>query len=221
MSFWSNLQAAKAADASRYLEALAYTIEGAPLSDPDPSLYANQAQLMQRLSWVHSAIGRAAESTASLAEFEVFQLEGADRTQIDNHPFEDLLLHPNPYQFRSRFEFIEATVGYLKLSGNCYIWANALSPETPPGELWLLRPDRVRAVPDSQKFVRGYVYTIQGRSVPFEADEIVHLKMFHPLNDHYGLSAIESISIASELDFKQSSMRATSSTRTTPSRPAP
>ena len=192
----------KANQASTLASALA-SDGGAVASDPDPSLYYNQADAFRRLSWVYGAVNTVAQSVASLGEYEVFELREDKRKAVRNHPFEQLLVRPNPYQFDSRFEFLEAIVGYYKLTGNVYIYANALAPDLPPAELWLLRPDRVRVVPSQSNFVRGYVYAIDNKAITFEAEEIIHLKAFHPINDWYGLSAIESIALAVESDLRQ------------------
>ncbi len=176
---------------------------GSAARDPDPSLYANQARLMQSLSWVYSAVTHVAQSVASLAEFQVMQLADEQKKQIINHPFEQLLRAPNNYQFDSQFEFFEALAGFLKISGNCYLFLNALSPKLPPAEMYILRPDRMLVVPDAKQFIKGYIFTIDGAELAFDASEIVHLKTWHPLNDWYGLSAIEALSLAAETDLKE------------------
>jgi len=49
----------------------------------------------------------------------------------------------------------------------------------------------MRVVPDERRFVRGYVYEIDGQQIPMDAVEVVHFKRWHPANDYYGLSALE------------------------------
>ena len=52
---------------------------------------------------------------------------------------------------------------------------------------------------------KGYVYTANGESVRFIADvvegvrPILHLKFFHPANDHYGLSPLEAAATAIDI----------------------
>lgn len=61
-------------------------------------------------------------------------------------------------------------------------------------ELHALRADRMQVIPGPDGWPEGYVYTANGESVRFIADvvegvrPILHLKFFHPANDHYGLS---------------------------------
>lgn len=204
MAYWHEIkQIQTQVTTQQFVSALAQPWVGGAATSPDPSIYGNQADLMRRLSWVYSAVTRVAETVASLADYEVYDISGEDKTEVVNHDFERLLHHPNPFQFDSRFEFYEALAGYLKLNGNAYLWLNAVSPNTPPAELWVLRPDRVVAIPDKEKLVKGYVYSVDGNNLFFDSTEVVHFKTFHPLNDYYGLSAIESLAMAAESDFKQ------------------
>jgi HK97 family phage portal protein len=205
MAYWSEVstQLNRAQRQAQYVTTIAGSYAGGPVSDPDPSLYANQARLMQQLSWVYSAISLVSQSAASLAQFQVMQLRAETKKPIVNHEFEQLLRAPNRYQFDSQFDFFEALFGFLKLSGNCYLYLNALSPTLPPAEIYILRPDRVMVVPDRQTFVRGYVFNVDGAELVFERDEIVHIKAWHPLNDWYGLTAIEALSLAAETDLKE------------------
>lgn len=205
MAYWADVsnQLNRAQRQAQYVTTMAGSWAGGPVSDPDPSLYANQARLMQQLSWVYSAISLVSQSAASLAQFQVLQLRAETKKPIVNHAFEQLLRAPNRYQFDSQFEFFEALFGFLKLSGNCYLYLNALSPELPPAEIYILRPDRVMVVPDRQTFVRGYVFNVDGAELAFDRDEIVHIKAWHPLNDWYGLTAIEALSMAAETDLKE------------------
>lgn len=205
MAYWAEVssQLKRQQREAQYVATIAGSYAGGPVSDPDPALYANQARLMQQLSWVYSAISLVSQSAASLAQFQVMQLRAETKKPIVNHEFERLLRAPNRYQFDSQFDFFEALFGFLKLSGNCYLYMNALSPNLPPAEIYILRPDRVMVVPDRQTFVRGYVFNVDGAELAFERDEVVHIKTFHPLNDWYGLSAIEALSLAAETDLKE------------------
>ena len=205
MAYWAEVssQLNRARREEQYVAALTGGWAGSPAYDPDPSLYANQARLMQQLSWVYSAVTHVAQSIASLANFQVLQLANETKKPIVNHAFEQLLRAPNRYQFDSQFEFFEAIAGFLKIAGNCYLYLNALAPELPPAEIYILRPDRVTVVPDTKQFVRGYLFNVDGRELAFERAEIVHIKTFHPLNDWYGLSAIEALALAAETDLKE------------------
>ncbi|MBC8284357.1 MAG: phage portal protein [Nitrospinae bacterium] len=51
-------------------------------------------------------------------------------------------------------------------------------------------------IPDPIHFVSGYEYSVSGRKVKFSSKQILHLKLFHPLDDWYGLSPIQVAALA-------------------------
>jgi HK97 family phage portal protein len=186
-------QAAKAGDPARIVRIVAGHNE--PVW-PRLDVVEQQADEYLRSSWVYVAVTRIAEA-AALVPYQVFAVDGEAKIAQDNHPLERLLRDPNP--FASQFELLEATFGFLELTGNAF-WFLAGRPGGIPEEVWLLRPDRVRIVPDTRRFVGGYVYTVDGVDVPLAADEVVHFKRWHPRSDYYGLSALEAAAIASQTD---------------------
>lgn len=111
---------------------------------------------------------------------------------LDTHPLLALLEAPNPDQ--SGAVFLEEAYGFLQTAGNAYLEAVAL--DGVPRELYALRPDRIKLRPGKTGWAESYEYSAGGRSVVFrKADNglspILHLKLFHPTNDHYGLSPLE------------------------------
>lgn len=161
----------------------------------DPALAAH-TQVYQQSPWVYVAVNRIAEA-AALVPLRVFRLEGERRIEVERHPLERLLDAPNPYL--SRFELFEQTVGMLELCGNAY-WFLAGDGQGAPTEIWCLAPDRVTCVPDPTRYVRGYLYEIDGQRIPLEPEEVVHFKRWHPASDYYGLSALEAARLAISSD---------------------
>ena len=163
-----------------------------------PDLYdmTAQGQAYTASPWVYVAVNRIAEA-AALTPLHVYAVDGEGRVAVENHPLERLLDAPNP--FTSRFELFEQTVGYLELTGNAY-WFLAGDLRGVPTQIWSLRPDRVRIVPDPQGYVRGYVYEIDGQQIPMDAVEVVHFKCWHPTNDYYGLSGLQAARLAVQTD---------------------
>lgn len=96
--------------------------------------------------------------------------------------------------------FLEEIYAYYLIAGNAYM--QAIGDGMQPVALSALRPDRMRVMTDAAGHVSAYRYTANGKSVDFAADpidgqgEILHLKAFNPLNDHYGMSPIEAAAIA-------------------------
>ncbi|MEM8935655.1 MAG: phage portal protein, partial [Pseudomonadota bacterium] len=119
---------------------------------------------------------------------------------LSEHPVIDLLARPNAEQ--SGAELFEAFYGYLQTAGNAYL--EAASVDGLPRELYVLRPDRMKARPGKNGWAEDYEYTAGARRVVFRASEdglspILHLKLFHPTNDHYGLSPLEAAANAVDL----------------------
>ena len=132
-----------------------------------------------------------AEAAAS-APLVVF----VDGVRNDAHPVARLMAKPNPEQ--SGPEWLEGVYGALQTAGNAYV--EAVGEET-PGELWSLRPDRVKIVPGRAGWPEAYEYAVGGRSVRIgrEADgwmPVIQLKLFHPTDDHYGFSPLEAAAFA-------------------------
>ncbi|HXF90197.1 MAG TPA: phage portal protein [Xanthobacteraceae bacterium] len=144
---------------------------------------------------VYRATRLVAESAASVA---YLAYEGANVR--DKHPLLDLLARPNPRQDGAGL--LEAVHANLLLSGNAYIEAVALGGErgAEVRELYALRPDRMRVVPGPDGWPAAYEYTVAGATVRFDQGAapppILHLTQFHPLDDHYGLSALEAAAVA-------------------------
>ncbi len=139
---------------------------------------------------VHRCVRLIAEAGASLP----LVVHGADGARAGaEHPLQRLLDRPNPEE--SGPDLLERFFGALQCSGNGYLEA-AGEPEAPPTELYALRPDRVRVVPGPDGWPAGWVYAVDGREVllPRAADgtaPVLHLKLYNPLDDSYGLSPLE------------------------------
>lgn len=172
-------------------------------SIPDGSLYRNQAELYQRLSWVSIAVSLSAQAAAG-ASLNVKHLRGEDKQDVPNHDFERLLQHPNPLM--SRFELLEATYSYRKLTGNAYWYLNRPNASVPPVEIWNLPSHKVKPVPDGNLYLRGYLYYPGGtdsaeKPIPLEPWQVCHFRRFHPLNSYVGLSPIEALAVVAVGDM--------------------
>jgi HK97 family phage portal protein len=86
-------------------------------------------------------------------------------------------------------EFMEALVTNLLVAGNAY--AEIVSLDGRPRELYALRPDRVKIVPSREGWPEAYEYQANGSSLRLPRENVLHLKLYHPTDDHYGLSPLE------------------------------
>jgi HK97 family phage portal protein len=122
--------------------------------------------------------------------------------RLDNsHPLVRMLAMPNPASSGSGFR--EALASYLLLHGNAFVelveGADGL-----PEELYALRPERINIVAGVSGWPAYYTYGVDGQSVRFEVDslsgrsDLLHLKNFHPLDDHFGSGLLDAAESAIE-----------------------
>jgi HK97 family phage portal protein len=114
--------------------------------------------------------------------------------EMETHPFLDLIKRPNP--FESRQELLVRLYSFLMLAGNAYLEPNILDQKV--RELFVLRPDRMKVVPGPKGYPVKYIYQVGQKSVEFQVPSktgdqlpILHIKEFHPTDDHYGMSPVE------------------------------
>ncbi|MDH2327612.1 phage portal protein [Cereibacter sp. SYSU M97828] len=147
---------------------------------------------------------RAVKLIAEAAAALPLVLQDCER-RYDTHPVLDLVTRPNPVQGRA--EMLEAVYAQLLLSGNAYV--EAVPGGVMPGELHVLRSDRISLVPGADGWPVAYDYTVGARKVRFdmtgEFAPICHIKSFHPQDDHYGFSALQAAAVA--LDVHTSASR--------------
>ncbi|KZL20546.1 Phage portal protein [Pseudovibrio sp. Ad37] len=121
--------------------------------------------------------------------------------ELEAHPLMELLNQPTPMQ--TRRSFLEEVYGFLLVSGNAYV--EAVSLEGAPRELHALRPDRMKVLVDDAGWVEAYEYQVAGRKVELrkapgdKVQPVLHIKLFNPLNDHYGFAPIEAAQIALDI----------------------
>ncbi|WP_428925560.1 phage portal protein [Marinibacterium sp. SX1] len=116
--------------------------------------------------------------------------------RYDCHPLVSLVRRPNAAQGRA--ELMEALYGQLLLSGNGYVEA-VLGEDGAPLELHVLRSDRMAVVPGADGWPVAYEYAVAGKKHRFDVTGrpvICHVKMFHPQDDHYGLSPLQAAAMA-------------------------
>lgn len=137
---------------------------------------------------VHRCVKLVAEAAASVPWI---LRDGA--MEPERHPLLDLVRRPNPREDGG--SFLESLFGHLLVAGNAY--AEAVCVGGVPRELYVLRPDRMRVVPGSDGWPAAYDYTVGGRTVRLAreggcpVDPVLHLRLFNPVDDHYGLSPMQ------------------------------
>jgi len=136
---------------------------------------------------VHRCVKLIADS-ASAVEIKVFDGD----VELENHELLSLLQRPNPLQ--SGGEYFSSLYSYLLISGNSYLLRDTEN-DTPPRELYLLRPDRIKIKSSSSMIPDYYCYLVDGQIIkeyPVNQDngrsQLKQIKLWNPLDDFYGLS---------------------------------
>src|SRR3954471_24960420 len=189
------------AKASRALQAVALHMTGRAVWTPR-DYAALSREGFQKNAVVHRAVRLVAEAAAAVP------LGLLDRGRaLSEHPLLALLNRPNPREGGQRF--LETVYGHLMVSGNAYM--EAVSVDGVPREMYALRPDRMRVVPGPDGWPAGYEYSVGSATIRFaqghgragtEAEAvppILHLSLFHPADDHYGLSPMEAAATALDI----------------------
>lgn len=111
---------------------------------------------------------------------------------LTEHPLLDLLGRPNRRQTGTGL--LEGVYAYLQTSGNAYLDAAIIEGEV--RALYGLRPDRMAVIAGRDGWPVGYSYTAGGKTQRLMLDSVpvprvLHLTLFHPLDDHYGMAPLE------------------------------
>lgn len=115
--------------------------------------------------------------------------------EITSHPLLDLWNNPNPEQYR--FDFIEEWISFYLLSGNGIGYGISVSsnPTAPFDEIYMMRPDYVRIVPDEDGIKNYLLGDDRGNTQPVAPTSILHSKYWSPDDLLWGLSPLEIVSI--------------------------
>ena len=88
---------------------------------------------------------------------------------------------------------LETLSAQLLLHGNAYVQV-LRDADGGAAELFALRPERVSVECDANGWVAAYRYAVGARATLLPADpvrpQVIHIKSFSPLDDHYGMGAL-------------------------------
>ncbi len=153
---------------------------------------------LTRQSYIQNAIAHRCVRLVAQSAATIPLVVTVARIPQQTHPLASLLARPNPAQ--DQCALMESLYGHLQIAGNAYLEAVPApgDPTAPPRELHTLRPDRMRVIPGQGGWPEGFEYRVGSRAHRFAQDDtppILHLKTFHPLDDHYGLSPLEAAAV--------------------------
>lgn len=145
---------------------------------------------------VYRAVRMIAEAAASTP---VILLQDGHETA--GHPLLKLIATPNAME--SGPDLFESWFGHLLISGNAYLEVACL--DGVPRALYALRPDRMTVIAGPDGWPEAYEYSAGGRTTRHglaahdlapprggrrAVRPILHVRLPHPLDDHYGMSPL-------------------------------
>jgi HK97 family phage portal protein len=152
---------------------------------------------VMRNAVVYRCVRLIAEAAASVP----IAPQARDETSADLSAVARLLAKPAPGVTGT--DVLECWYGYLLVSGNAYM--QAVSAGGVVRGLQVLRPDRVTVCASADGWPEAYEYQSAGRRVVLPREHadgtpsVLHLRLFHPEDDHYGLSPIEAAATAVDI----------------------
>ncbi|MEO8421063.1 MAG: phage portal protein [Hyphomicrobium sp.] len=168
---------------------------GQPVWSPrDYSAFAREGFMQNAI--VYRSVRMIAEAAATVP-----LLLYAGPEEIEELALLDLIARPSPDQTTA--DFLEAWYGFLLVAGNAYVEAVGVSGRL--RELHVLRPDRMKVIPGPDGWPEAFEYSANGTSVRFAEEPVagvrpvLHTRLFHPDNDHYGMSPIEAAATAIDI----------------------
>ena len=133
--------------------------------------------------------------SASAVKYKLFSCRNNSKTEIMNHPILDLIYKPNTLDSTQVF-FKKVYISKI-LSGNAYIRCIKDQYDQPIA-LEELRPDKMTVLVSKDNVnILGYKYQVTNKkhiNMMFKHNQcdVLHIKNYHPMNDFYGLSQVES-----------------------------
>lgn len=151
-------------------------------------------------SWVYACVNIKARAVAG-ASFRLYGRKSrTEMIEIEEHPMYELLDKVNPKD--TKWSFLFSTVQSLELTGNAY-WYKVKDGLKTPRELYNLRPDWIKIIPNEDGTIKAYRQQQMGRIIDFPPEEIVHIKYPNPLSYYYGASPLMAAAVSVDINTFQ------------------
>ena len=144
------------------------------------------------VGWLFAVVNKIAVSFGDTKWRTVRIRRDGEKEVIPDHPLTEILKRSNPIQTGS--EVRELAQMYIDLVGECFLLIGKNAINQPIG-LFNLPPHRMSPIPDEDKLIAGYIYDLGDRKIPFEVDEIIHIKQPNPHDQMRGIGAVQSLAV--------------------------
>ncbi|CAL9351353.1 hypothetical protein SUDANB1_00467 [Streptomyces sp. enrichment culture] len=154
-----------------------------------------QLDAMGSVSTLFAIVNRTAKAEAGV-EWKLYRKAKSgkkeDRTEVTSHAALDLWNKPNPFYTQS--EFVEAGAQHKQLTGEQW-WVIAQHESVNlPLEMWPVRPDRMRPVPDPEHFLSGYMYIgPDGQEIALRKEDVIFIRTPHPTDPYRGIGPVQAL----------------------------
>jgi|GEM_PF-553441 len=129
---------------------------------------------------------------------KLYKSGGTKRTEVTAGPLRELLDRVNPFWTFGRL--MEMTEYSMCVWGSNFWVLDRGERGGLPGEIWWVRADRMKVVPDTKGYISHYEYDSgTGQPIRFNRDEAVWLRYPNPLNELSGLSPLMSAKLTADM----------------------
>ena len=162
--------------------------------------------------WTYINVSTLAEEVSKL-EPELYKvvLRGGEieLVEVNDHPILSLLDRFNETTTQSDAFYL--TEAHLDLTGDSFWYLEGGANGAIPENIYLLQPDKIElelgdVYAGASRLVKGYNYrnTVDGTviDVPYEPEEILHIKVPNPKNPYRGFSVVEGLATTLDIDTK-------------------
>jgi len=148
---------------------------------------------------VYTCVTKRANAMSALP-IKVYKGKKKDsRKEVETGSLRNLLDSVNPWMTWDRL--INLTEQYLCLSGEAFWFLErGRRGDQMPQEIWPVRPDMVRIVPDPVNFIRGFLLYPQtgGEPIAYTPDEVIWFPYPNPKDPYSGLAPLAAARLAAD-----------------------
>lgn len=148
----------------------------------------NYLQAYKLSDAVYSVVNKISDAAMQIPWY-VYRQRGERTIQVSSHALVNFI--ESPGKNMSWPQYIKKKTNYFLLAGNVYV-RKLIGSMGQYGEVEFMRPDKVR-IKTNALGISSYEYNLQGNLINIDPEEVLHVKMFNPQDDLYGLSPVDTI----------------------------
>jgi HK97 family phage portal protein len=152
-------------------------------------------KVYEQVSWVYSAV-KAIANTIACVNWRLYQIDGEEWEEIQEHDFLTLLNNPNP--FLSRFELMYLTVSSLELVGEA-LWYIPRKGQRMLG-IFPLNPAYLE-IEIYNGLPKKFIYSTMKEKINLKPEELIFFKYPNPSNPYRGVSPLKAIALTVDSDY--------------------